>query len=189
MPRKKTHDEYEQDLLSKNIAYIPVEPYAGSKNKILHKCPEGHEWPARPNDILSGIGCPSCRRVKQSINQTKTHEQYELELSSKSIPYRPLEAYSGARNKILHKCSLGHEWYSTPNKILSGGGCPECDIINKTKTHEEYLKQLKLKNILYRPLEKYSGSNISIIHQCPLGHKWNALPRGILRGTGMPYLL
>lgn len=58
----KTHAQYLQDLLDKNIQYKPLEEYVNSRTKILHECSEGHIWSSNPNSILNGKGCPTCSK-------------------------------------------------------------------------------------------------------------------------------
>lgn len=36
--------------------------YVGSKNKLIVTCPEHGDFLSRPNDLLSGHGCPKCKR-------------------------------------------------------------------------------------------------------------------------------
>jgi hypothetical protein len=63
-PKKKTNSQYLADLLAKGINYRPVEPYKGSRIKILHKCSikEHPEWLVRPDHVLEGYGCPVCSK-------------------------------------------------------------------------------------------------------------------------------
>jgi hypothetical protein len=125
LSKKKTHAEYEEELLLKKIPYKPMEPYVTNKIRILHKCPiETHPpWYVAPNDILRRHGCPVC-----ATNQKKTPTQYIDELAAKGIMYRPVEPYKGAHIKTLHKClDEDHPpWLVTPNNILKGYGCPSC---------------------------------------------------------------
>lgn len=59
--RSKTHEQYVIDcnLINPNIEVIGV--YINCETPILHKCKiDNHEWLAKPNNILSGYGCPRC---------------------------------------------------------------------------------------------------------------------------------
>ena len=83
--RKKTHTQYEIDV-SEN--YEILEPYVGNKIKILHKhlaC--GYEWLVKPNDIISGRGCPDCA----GRNATKVYLIFfpELDLYKIGISNNP----------------------------------------------------------------------------------------------------
>lgn len=124
--RKKTHEEYELELLNKGISYRVIERYSGARTNILHQCPQGHTWKASPDKILHGRGCIICNSIKQSMSRSKSHEQYEQELISKGIVYKPLEAYKNRQTSILHECPEGHQWETKPHNILHGHGCPIC---------------------------------------------------------------
>ncbi len=60
---KRTHQDYVEDL--KKIHgddIVPIEKYDWVHVKIKHKCNVcGHEWEARPHNILQHKGCPKCR--------------------------------------------------------------------------------------------------------------------------------
>lgn len=51
------------------------------------------------------------------------------------------------------------------------------------KTHEQYLQQLKDKNIKVIPLEKYIDDSTKILHRCECGNEWMVKPNHILRGV------
>ena len=59
--KKKTHEEYVQDVLHINSDIEVIGEYVNSDTAILHRCKvDGCEWLAKPNNILSGKGCPNC---------------------------------------------------------------------------------------------------------------------------------
>lgn len=121
MARKKTNEQYVQELVDKNIGHIPLEVYVNNATPILHKCIKGHEWKVKPNHVLSKSGCPKC-----SVTATKSTEQYIKDLLDKGIGHTVGEPYRGAKIAILHYCKEGHAWHPTPDKVLSGNGCPSC---------------------------------------------------------------
>lgn len=53
---------YTTESYRQSIKYEVLEPYKGSKTKILHRCEQGHEWYVRPNDVINGVGCPLCAK-------------------------------------------------------------------------------------------------------------------------------
>lgn len=58
---KKTNEEFVEEIV--NRTFEALEEYMGSSVKILFRCDVcDHEWPARPNSILTGSGCPECSR-------------------------------------------------------------------------------------------------------------------------------
>lgn len=127
--KARTHSEYEQELFDKEIDFVPLEKYRNKDTAILHECIEGHQWKITPGHILRGIGCPQCH----SKRMTKTNEQYVSEIW---IDAKPLELYIRSTTPILHQCSRGHTWKSTPQNILKGHGCSKCNSVggyNKTR--------------------------------------------------------
>lgn len=122
MPKLKTHEEYENELFNMEIDYFPIESYKGAKIPILHECIREHRWLVRPDNILQGKGCPTCR----AIDNTKTDEEYKNRLPADIISIEP---YSKAMIPINHQhITCGHIWKVTPNSILRGTGCPNCAI-------------------------------------------------------------
>lgn len=116
---RKTHEQYEQQLFEKEIDCFPLEKYITSQTPILHECLVGHQWSAKPNNILNGTRCPLC--VNNNIK--KTTEQYKAEVPS----YKVLEEYLGKGIPILHECPKGHQWKVRPNDLLrKNAGCPSC---------------------------------------------------------------
>lgn len=59
-------------------------------------------------------------------------------------------------------------------------------MARKQRTHEQYLEILQEKGIDILPVEEYQGSNTKILHRCPAGHEWPALPATLLRGQKCP---
>ena len=64
--------------------------------------------------------------LKSPNNKTKTLEQYNEELFFKEIDCIATEEYINNATAIAHLGFCGHSWKATPNRILSGTGCPEC---------------------------------------------------------------
>jgi hypothetical protein len=128
MRKKKTHEEYVEQVAKINPDIKVVGVYAGDGNKIKHRCKiDGHIWDAFPNNILSGKGCPVCGVKNRRQKQVKTHETYVLELSEKRNNVIVLGFYINNRTRILHKCKVcNHEWMATPNTVLGHSLCPVC---------------------------------------------------------------
>lgn len=59
--------------------------------------------------------------------------------------------------------------------------------MRRLKTHDEYVKELELKNNNIIICSKYQKSNIKIHCKCKIcNHEWDALPRNLLFGRGCP---
>lgn len=53
---------YLATLIEKNIDIVPIEEYITARTSINHQCRFDHVWKAKPNNILTGHGCPDCAR-------------------------------------------------------------------------------------------------------------------------------
>lgn len=157
MTRKKTHKEYENELMLAEIDYWPMEQYVGALIPILHECLNGHKWKSSPSKILSGKGCPYCAGLVR-----KTAEEYVKDLINKGIVYIPIEEYINAKTPIMHKCLKGHIWKSTPNKILQGRGCPSCAEYGFNKDKPAILYYIKITSYHKEVYYKIGVTNRSI---------------------------
>jgi len=91
--------------------------------------------------------------LKSSFSKTKTHAQYIKDLVNKQILYTPEQEYISSHSKILHKCTKGHTFMATPDKILQGRGCPQCTkygFNTKIPSILYYIKITKGCNIYYK---------------------------------------
>lgn len=191
--KKKTHEEYVAELAIKNPTVEVVGRYVDAKTKILHHCLL-HDvyWDITPSGALQGNGCELCRREKINKFHQKTHEQYIAELYNVNPNIIVKESYIDAKTPILHECTTHNiEWKIAPSNALQGQGCCECKsekIKNKlSKTHEQYLYELRKVNPDIEPIEQYIGANIPILHRCLIdGYEWYAQPNNMLNGYGCP---
>lgn len=55
---RKTHAAYVSEATVRGVEVLGT--YTGAHDPILHRCLKGHEWETKPNQILSGYGCPRC---------------------------------------------------------------------------------------------------------------------------------
>lgn len=188
MAKKKTHEEYINEVTRKNPNIEVIGIYQGTDTAILHKCKlDNHEWMATPHNILRGSGCPKCA-IKTNTNiSRKTHAKYAEEVAIKNPNIKVVGEYVNAITPILHRCNIdGYEWYARPANILFGKGCPKCAGTLK-KTTEIYINELDVINPNVDILEEYINAKTPILHKCRIdGHKWKAAPSNILSGFGCP---
>lgn len=121
--RRKSREQYISELKIINPDIIVIGEYINAHTPVLHKCLiDGYEWYAKPNNILSGRGCPKCGGTMK-----KLHDEYIAELKLINPDVEVIEQYIDAKTPILHKCLVdGWIWYSTPSNMLSSKGCPVC---------------------------------------------------------------
>lgn len=146
---RKNTEEYvnEVSIINPNIDVLG--DYLNSLTPILHKCKiDGHEWFAEPANILSGRGCPECKRRILSNIFTKSHEQYVKDVAEINPDIEVLEQYVNARTPILHRCKQdGYSWNIAPLNILTGQGCPQCQESSGERRIRQWLQNKNIKYI------------------------------------------
>lgn len=185
----KTHEQYVSEVAKKNLNVEVIDVYINNRKKIKHKCIIcQYEWIARPDVILRGSECPQCVNIKKQLSLTKTNDKYVSELKQINPNIELIDMYNGSNTKIKHRCLVcGYTWSVTPNSILHGTGCPECDKIRKKRPHEEYVYKVSLVNQDIEVIEQYDGCFVPILHKCKLdGFEWMAYPNNVLKGQGCP---
>ena len=165
------------------------------KIKIKHtKC--SYVFKTTPNNILnSKIGCPKCAKKIRYINSSKSLTRTTKWFKNKvkemhNTEYSVLGKYTHSKNKIKMKHNeCGYIFNMTPNSILRGQCCPNCNRpdLNKrtTKDFEEEIHNLVGSS--YQVLGKYKNNKAKIkIKHIDCGHKWYVRPSDFLQGSRCP---
>ena len=200
--RKKTDEEFREELKQKRPDIIQIDKYINAVTEITVKCKEcGNIFKASPNGLLGGVRrCRVCGLNKQLKSSRKTNDEFLEELSEINPSIEPLEEYTNAKTKIKVRCKIcNHIWSVRPSSLVnSGKGCPICSIKNRkinseliskklTKTNKQYLEELKQANPNLEALEKYVGSNIKMKFLCKVcKHIFYLRSRSALSGRGCP---
>lgn len=191
--RKRTHEEYVEELKLKNPTVEVVDKYIDSRTKIMHHCLV-HDvyWETTPDRVLRGSGCEKCHAEKSSASRTKATEQYIAEVKKANPNIVVLEPYVNTKTPILHKCTIHNVvWKAYPDNILRGCGCYKCGnekIGDKNrKNYEQYVEELKAKNPNVIVIGSYINALTPILHRCLIdGCEWYAAPANLLYGYGCP---
>lgn len=193
MSRRKTHEEYVEEVFATNSNIEILGEYINSHVKILHKCKVcSCEWDAFPINILNGSGCPTCANVKRSQIQALTQAEYIDRLLCVNSSVEFIGDYKNLNTKSLHRCCMcGNEWMAYPTNVLKGKGCKKCsdkkNADNLRKTNDYYVSQVASLNNNIVVLGTYIGARTPILHRCiTCGHEWETSPDSILRGHGCP---
>jgi hypothetical protein len=158
--------------------------YMNNHTSLKWICLEGHEWKARPANILSGTWCPQCRNDKLSkkfrgdINEYKRiAKERGGELLTKS--------FINSRTRMQWKCKEGHTWWATAASIKSKNSwCPEC--FGNIKLTLYYLKELAKKRGGLCLSTEYVNAQSPMEWSCEQGHVWTATAGGIVSGKWCP---
>lgn len=199
MPKRKTHEDFVLQVKNKFPNIGVVGTYTNNKTKIEFQClVDGcfHKWMARPDNILSGYGCPECAKRKISILRAKTHEEFIEEVTIKNPGVKALDKYISDNVKIQFQCNnpnCGYKWFATPDKIIHKiTGCPECAKFHrakkKTKSHDVFVNEVYKKNPDIEVIGEYIGIKIKTEFKCRIcNNTWLATPDSILNAnTGCP---
>lgn len=130
--------DYVKDVASVNTNIEIIGEYVNAHVPILHRCKiDGYEWLAKPNNILSGKGCPKC-----AGSITKTHDEYVGAVNIVNPDIEVVDDYIDSRTPIKHKCKIdGNIWYAAPYNILVGKGCPRCNESSGERMVRQWLSK------------------------------------------------
>lgn len=172
--------DFLQKLVINNPTVIALEPYIGSKTKILFKCTKcNYEWKSSPNSILSGEGCPVCAK-----NLHYTPQQF-LKKAKENKNITLLDSYVNSKTKLRCKCNIcNNEFYMLPSFILKGYKCPLCRK-HKTRSHEDFVAEMHSINPNIIIQDIFKGTKTPIKVKCKIcDNEWSPIPNMLLQGCG-----
>ena len=187
MTRRKTQQEFIDQMRLKNPGFIVVGEYVNNKTPVRIKCSAcGYEWSPWPNNMLRGERCPSCTNIKR-----RSKEEFVSELAITNPGIVLIGSFSNVSTKAQFKCEkCGHEWMTLPSTLLRGHGCPICSrklMGTEMKSNEQFLRELSEINGFVEPLEEYKGNRTKIQCVCHIcGCIWQTTPHALLSGNGCP---
>ena len=189
MAKRKTHEEFVNEMKEVNPNIEILGEYVNSKEKILCKCKiDNNEWCATPTNLLRGRGCPVCGRKLVNKNRKKTHDDFVNEMSNKNPNIDILGRYINAKTKILCKCKIdGYEWETSPSHLSAGSGCPKCGRNVRTRTTEQFIDEMKIVNPNLQILGEFTKADNKILTKCLVcEHEWTPKAIQLLDGHGCP---
>lgn len=182
MGKKRTHEEFINEMKEKHPNIEVLGEYKGNKIKLLCRCRVcEHTWEPRPSNLLTnGTSCPVCYIKTRRV----LHEDFVKQVSKNIVI---LGEYTGRANKIRCKCKkCGHIWEPPADRLMCGHGCPKCAGKIK-RTNEEFLEELKRINPNIEILNKYIKHEEKLLCRCKTcGNEWSTTPRILLKGCGCP---
>ena len=177
-----------QPALAAEAQFDPTTVTSGTSRKMPWRCAKGHAWVATVASRTRGAGCPVCsgRKVWSGHNDlATTHPRLALEAL-----FDPTTVTAGSTLKLPWRCSLGHEWMTTPShRSGQGQGCPYCanrrvlvGFNDLATTYPEVAAQAR-----FDPTTVTFGSNKPMPWRCRHGHEWIAPVAGrTTSGEGCP---
>ena len=192
MPRKKTNEEFLNDLRFVNQTVQPLGEYINATTKIDVLCLNCKNiFSASPDSLLHNKGCPICARKNRGLKRRKPHDQFIEEMKVKHPELIVNSLYTTAFDKVSCTCKICGVFDGIPANMLSGTGCNECG--NK-KIGEKLTKPfLQFKEELYNInpnviiLGEYIKQSSHIRVKCNVcNHEWSPLGTSLLSGFGCP---
>lgn len=169
---------------------FPLEEYKNSRTKIKCLCLiDGNVWYTTSKRLFQGCGCPECGERKRVKKIKDTNETFIKKLKVKKPYLILLSEYKDRKTPIKVKCSIcGHIWECLPPNLMSSRNCPNCAIINKSKTHKQFEQEIKNINPYIKLNSEYINTTTKIETECLIcGHIWYPQARNILSGRGCPH--
>jgi hypothetical protein len=98
--------------------------YINMRTKLKWQCKMNHVWKATPYPIKKGTWCPTCSRIKYSIEDM---QKIAAERGGKCLS----EKYENSEENLTWQCAEGHTWEARPKNIKKGTWCPKCNATRK----------------------------------------------------------
>lgn len=126
--RKKTTEEFWEELRAINDKIQIIGEYEGAHKKIQCRCTICEfEWSTAPHTLLRGRGCPNCatKSIADSLRATK--EQLINKIAKFENSIEIVGEYKNAYTKIECHCKkCGCNFIKAPKELVRGQGCPWC---------------------------------------------------------------
>ena len=182
MPRKPLNRKIINERI-RDRGIVMLDEYVRQTVKARFKCGCGNVWAARPNNILSGKGCPECGKISFSKKMRLSEETVRDRLAAKGVTL--ISKFGTTQSIALFQCSKGHQWETTPNSVMTRTGCPHCYEKNHPLSKETVNARIADRGITM--LGEYGGAHTGTLFQCSKGHTWDARPNNILNGKNCPH--
>ena len=157
--------------------------YVNARSKVTITCPAHGDFEQTPHDHSRGFGCLKCRHdsdrltTEEFISKARAvhGEGYEYERA----------VYLGSMKKVTITCPEHGYFEQTPNRHLSGGGCPKC-AGNATPTTEEFIEKAREVHGSRYGYERavYVATMKKLVITCPDHGDFEQEAKGHLQGRG-----
>ena len=117
-----------------------------------------------------------------------THEEYVKQLSEINPDIEVVGRYEKSDIPLRFRCkTCGYEWEVKAYNLLRGTGCPKCNITNRTKTREQFVREVRVISPSIEVNGEYVNTHTPIACRCGVcGYEWNPCPSVLLKGHGCP---
>lgn len=197
MSKKKTHQEYINEVAKINPNIIVLGNYDGNKKKIEHQCKVcGHIWSPKPLCIIQGRGCPECAKKQRPISKTMSHNDFVNRANELYSDIEIIGTYINTHHSIAVRCKkCGYVWNPKASTLLiphgkhGGTGCKKCYTKKQTKNVKIFKEELSMRNPGVELLGDYINSYTKTLFKCFKCDKmceWYSTPHNVLSGSKSP---
>ena len=200
-------------LKSINPNILVLGQYINQNTKIMVRCNKcKYEWTPTPKTLLRGIGCPVCSGRLPMVGKndfatvhSELLKEWDYQKNS-MLGILPTKITQKSGKKVWWICSIcGHSWKTTPEKRVSGRGCPKCGLEKQKKERINTLVSKKGSladnqkallsewdfesnsiNGLYPTMITESSNKEAFWICSKCGYKWKAVISNRVKGSGCP---
>lgn len=168
--------------------YSKVE-YINNKTKVCIVCPIHGEFWQRPNNHLSGQGCPHCGGTANI--KTEGFIEKARMVHGDKYDYSKVD-YVNNKTKVIIVCKKHGEFTVSPEHHLRGVGCPKCHFEKLSSlfsmTKDEFVEKAKSVHEDKYDYSKvdYVNNNTKVCIVCPVHGEFWQTPHNHLSGNGCP---
>jgi hypothetical protein len=160
--------------------------YKGKKDKVTITCPKHGDFQQFPAEHKRGKGCSKCSNDNR---KSKNFIEKSIKIHGDKYDYSKVQ-YEDTKTKVIIICKIHGDYEQTPSSHLSGCGCNQCAIENKTRTLEEFIKlgkELFDNRYTYENTHLHYKNNTTKVHiTCPIHGDFKQTPKHHLRKQGCP---
>ena len=189
MSKRKTHEEFINEINNINPNITILGRYVQSHHKIQYQCNIcGYINESTSAHLLNKRGCPKCAKERVVAFHTKPHSKFISEIKKKNTKVKIVGKYINQNTKVQCQCvHCDNVWYALPNNLLKGQGCPQC-YGKFAKTHKQFVAEMKQINPNIKVVGKYINNATKIKCRClKCNQEWYVTPAHLISNTGCPY--
>ena len=159
--------------------------YKIAHTKVIISCSHHGDFLQTPANHLSGAGCPICSGKAKS--NTEDFIRKAKVVHGEKYGYENA-LYKNAYTKVIISCKRHGDFLQSPNRHLSGDGCPICAVVQSQSNTEEFVQKAeKVHGDKYTYGKVvYKTNKIKVIISCSHHGDFLQTPANHLSGAGCP---
>lgn len=191
MSRRLTKEQFIQKAkkIFSDYGYSKVK-YINNRTKVIIICPIHGEFTARPDNILSGMGCKKCANDYTANLKSKDTKWFISKMKEINPSIDCSESlYTKNGNFLIARCPIHGYFKMRARTLLAGHSCQKCGSVYR-KTTKEFIEEAERihKNYDFSKV-KYINAKGKVRVICKKHGTFLIAPTHILSGKGCPKCL